>query len=113
VSDNAKPAVVLVDDEDMILTSIRTLLMLESDYEVEAFTNPLDAVRPAVVLVERVDEEQAVTAGRIEPVRDHARVVGIFFHGQERDQRGGCRDALGDCVGEHRLDDAATRGHRE
>jgi DNA-binding NtrC family response regulator len=45
VSDNAKPAVVLVDDEDMILTSIRTLLMLESDYEVEAFTNPLDAVR--------------------------------------------------------------------
>lgn len=45
MSDNAKPAVVLVDDEDMILTSIRTLLMLESDYEVEAFTNPLDAVR--------------------------------------------------------------------
>ena len=45
MSDNGKPAVVLVDDEDMILTSIRTLLMLESDYEVEAFTNPLDAVR--------------------------------------------------------------------
>ena len=39
-----KPIVVLVDDEDMILTSIRTLLMLEADYEVECFTNPRDAV---------------------------------------------------------------------
>ena len=39
-----KPIVVLVDDEDMILTSIRTLLMLEADYEVECFTNPQAAV---------------------------------------------------------------------
>jgi DNA-binding NtrC family response regulator len=36
---------VLVDDEEMILTSIRTLLVLEADYEVECFTNPLDAVK--------------------------------------------------------------------
>ena len=42
--DNPKPVVVLVDDEEMILTSIRTLLMLEADYEVQCFTNPRDAV---------------------------------------------------------------------
>jgi DNA-binding NtrC family response regulator len=33
----------LVDDEGMILTSIRTLLVLEADYQIEAFTNPLEA----------------------------------------------------------------------
>ena len=42
--DNHKPIVVLVDDEEMILTSIRTLLMLEADYEVQCFTNPRDAI---------------------------------------------------------------------
>jgi DNA-binding NtrC family response regulator len=35
---------VLVDDEAMILTSIKTLLMLETDYEVQTFTDPLAAV---------------------------------------------------------------------
>ena len=43
--ENRKPTVVLVDDEEMILTSIRTLLMLETDYEVQCFTHPLEAVR--------------------------------------------------------------------
>ena len=43
--ENRKPAVVLVDDEDMILTSIRTLLMLEADYEVVCFTKPAEAAR--------------------------------------------------------------------
>ena len=43
--DNPKPAVVLVDDEEMVLTSIRTLLMLEADYRVECFTNPVEAVQ--------------------------------------------------------------------
>jgi DNA-binding NtrC family response regulator len=45
VSDNCKPVVLLVDDEDMILTSIRTLLMLEADYEVVCFTKPAEAAR--------------------------------------------------------------------
>lgn len=45
MSDNRKPVVLLVDDEDMILTSIRTLLMLEADYEVACFTNPAEAAR--------------------------------------------------------------------
>jgi DNA-binding NtrC family response regulator len=43
--DNHKPAVLLVDDEEMILTSIRTLLMLEADYEVVCFTNPVEAAQ--------------------------------------------------------------------
>src|SRR5207244_6671825 len=45
VTENRKPAIVLVDDEEMILTSIRTLLMLEADYDVACFTSPLEAVR--------------------------------------------------------------------
>ena len=45
MSDNRKPTVLLVDDEEMILTSIRTLLMLEADYEVECFTNPMEAAK--------------------------------------------------------------------
>ena len=42
---NPKPAVLLVDDEEMILTSIRTLLMLEADYDVHCYANPKDAVQ--------------------------------------------------------------------
>ena len=45
MADNSKPAIVLVDDEEMILTSIRTLLMLEADYEVHCFTDPLEAAK--------------------------------------------------------------------
>ena len=41
----ANPTVLLVDDEEMILTSIRTLLMLEADYDIHCFTNPKDAVQ--------------------------------------------------------------------
>ena len=45
MSENRKPAIVLVDDEPMILTSIRTLLMLEMECEIESFTSPLEAVK--------------------------------------------------------------------
>jgi DNA-binding NtrC family response regulator len=45
VSENRKPTVLLVDDEEMILTSIRTLLMLEADYRVECFTSPTEATK--------------------------------------------------------------------
>ncbi len=43
--ENRKPVVLLVDDEEMILTSIRTLLMLEADYQVECFAKPPEAVK--------------------------------------------------------------------
>lgn len=42
---NRKPKVVLVDDEDMVLTSIRTLLLMEGEHDVESFTNSSLAVR--------------------------------------------------------------------
>ena len=45
MAENRKPSIVLVDDEEMILTSIRTLLVLEADYEVTCFTSPLEAVQ--------------------------------------------------------------------
>ena len=43
--ENRKPAIVLVDDEPMILTSIRTLLTLEIECETESFTSPFEAVK--------------------------------------------------------------------
>ena len=45
MSENRKPAIILVDDEPMILTSIRTLLTLELDCEAESFTSPFEAVK--------------------------------------------------------------------
>ena len=45
MSENRKPAIVLVDDEPMILTSIRSLLMLELESDVESFTSPFEAVK--------------------------------------------------------------------
>lgn len=38
------PAVVLVDDEDMVITSIRAFLSLETEYDIHAFTRPEDAL---------------------------------------------------------------------
>jgi DNA-binding NtrC family response regulator len=45
--------VVVVDDEEMVLASIRALLLLDGEYEVRTFTNPLDAVK--CLLEESVD----------------------------------------------------------
>ena len=45
MAENRKPVIVLVDDEEMFLTSIRTLLMLEADYDVTCFTDPREAVK--------------------------------------------------------------------
>lgn len=39
-----KSTVLLVDDEDMVLTSIRTLLLMEAEHEVRSFTDPARAV---------------------------------------------------------------------
>lgn len=39
-SNGEKPTVVLVDDEEMVITSVRAYLALETDYRVEGFTDP-------------------------------------------------------------------------
>lgn len=36
--------IVLVDDEDMVVTSIKSFLTLETDYEVKGFTSPKEAL---------------------------------------------------------------------
>jgi len=35
-----KPAVMIVDDEEMVITSIKAFLQLETDYEIHGFTDP-------------------------------------------------------------------------
>lgn len=43
--DNTQPVVVIVDDEDMVITSLRAFLALETEYNVEGFTDPQEAAR--------------------------------------------------------------------
>lgn len=40
-----RPAVLIVDDEDMVITSIKALLQLETDYDIYGFTDPEQAAR--------------------------------------------------------------------
>jgi len=41
VSQNGyKPSVMIVDDEEMVITSIKAFLQLETDYEIHGFTDP-------------------------------------------------------------------------
>jgi DNA-binding NtrC family response regulator len=42
---NAQPSVMLVDDEEMVITSIRAFLRLETEYVVHGFTSPEDATK--------------------------------------------------------------------
>lgn len=40
-----KPVIVLVDDEDIVLTSLRSFLMLETEYEHVSFTSANEALK--------------------------------------------------------------------
>lgn len=42
-SNGDKPTVLLVDDEEMVITSVRAYLALETDFQVEGFTDPENA----------------------------------------------------------------------
>jgi DNA-binding NtrC family response regulator len=42
---NSQPSVLIVDDEEMVITSIRAFLRLETEYHVNGFTSPEEAVR--------------------------------------------------------------------
>ena len=39
------PSVLLVDDEEMVITSIRAFLQLETDFQIHGFTDPEEAAR--------------------------------------------------------------------
>lgn len=43
--DSKPPRILLVDDEEMVTTSIRAFLSLETDYEILAHTQPEEALR--------------------------------------------------------------------
>lgn len=45
MDNNEQPAVMIVDDEEMVITSIRAFLRLETEYAVHGFTSPEDAAR--------------------------------------------------------------------
>jgi response regulator RpfG family c-di-GMP phosphodiesterase len=45
VENSSQPTVLIVDDEDMVITSIRAFLQLETDYKVTGVTEPLHAVK--------------------------------------------------------------------
>lgn len=45
MSTESKPAVVLVDDEELVITSLTALLRLETDYDVFGFTDPVKALQ--------------------------------------------------------------------
>jgi DNA-binding NtrC family response regulator len=38
-----KPSVLIADDEDMVITSIRAFLQMEDDFEIHGFTDPEEA----------------------------------------------------------------------
>ena len=39
------PVIAIVDDEEMVLTSLRSFLLLETDYEVETWSSPAQALQ--------------------------------------------------------------------
>jgi response regulator RpfG family c-di-GMP phosphodiesterase len=43
--DNNQPVVVIVDDEEMVITSVRAFLRLETDYNINGFTLPEEAAK--------------------------------------------------------------------
>ena len=45
MSTNSQPSILLVDDEEMVITSIRAFLQLETEYEVHGMTSPEEAAR--------------------------------------------------------------------
>ena len=40
-----KPSILIADDEEMVITSIKAFLQLETDFDVYGFTDPEDAAR--------------------------------------------------------------------
>lgn len=40
-----QPVVMIVDDEDMVITSVRAFLNLETEYTIHGFTDPQDAAK--------------------------------------------------------------------
>jgi len=44
-SDKANPTIIIVDDEEMVLTSLSAFLSLETEYDVKTFLSPAEAIK--------------------------------------------------------------------
>ena len=45
MTENGQPHILIVDDEEMVITSIRAFLQLETEYALHGFNDPREAVR--------------------------------------------------------------------
>lgn len=45
IQDGHKPVVMVADDEEMVITSVKALLQLETDFEIHGFTDAEEAAR--------------------------------------------------------------------
>ncbi|HEX5000451.1 MAG TPA: response regulator [Terriglobia bacterium] len=55
MTDLARPAILLVDDEEMIVTSIKSFLAVETDYHLLAYTSPLTALQDLEARITTID----------------------------------------------------------
>ena len=55
MSDRPTPVILLVDDEEMILTSIKSFFAVETDYDLLTYTSPLQALKDLDSKVKSVD----------------------------------------------------------
>ena len=76
-SEESKSTIVIVDDEEMVLTSLNSFLNLETEYTVKSFTNPLEALE--FIKMNAVD---LVVSDYLMPEMD-----GISFLGEVRKAR--------------------------
>jgi len=55
VAERERPVILLVDDEEMIITSIKSFLAVETDYELLAYTSPVKAVEDLQTEIKSLD----------------------------------------------------------
>ena len=55
MADRPPPVILLVDDEEMILTSIKSFFAIETDYDLLTYTSPLEALKDLDSKVKSVD----------------------------------------------------------
>jgi DNA-binding NtrC family response regulator len=55
VADREPPVILLVDDEEMILTSIKSFFAIETDYDLLTYTSPVQALKDLDSKIRSVD----------------------------------------------------------
>jgi len=55
VAERERPVILLVDDEEMIITSIKSFLAVETDYELLSYTSPVKAIEDLETKIKSLD----------------------------------------------------------